>query len=98
MAPASIAAFPAARRQLWPCRTRRRQFRIGARMTTTPPAASATAALMTAAPGSEHSADHGRLLIRCQDRPGVVSAISTFLTGAGANIVTLAQHSTAEAG
>ena len=66
-------------------------------MTTTTPAASATA-LMSAAPGSGHGADHGRLLIRCQDRPGIVSAISTFLTDAGANIVTLAQHSTAEAG
>ena len=53
---------------------------------------------MSAAPGPEHSADHGRLLIRCQDRPGIVSAISTFLTDAGANIVTLAQHSTTEAG
>jgi methylenetetrahydrofolate reductase (NADPH) len=55
-------------------------------------------ALMSATPGPERSADHGRLLIRCSDRPGVVSAISTFLTDAGANIVTLAQHSTAEAG
>src|ERR1700728_4938572 len=87
MAPASIAAFPPASR---PGRT-------GARMTTTIPAVSATA-LMSAAPGSGHGADHGRLLIRCQDRPGVVSAISTLLTDAGANIVTLAQHSTAEAG
>jgi len=45
-----------------------------------------------------HSTDHGGLLIRCQDQPGVVSAISTFLADAGANIVTLAQHSTAEVG
>ena len=66
-------------------------------MTTTAPAVSATA-LMSAPPTSGHSTDHGRLLIRCQDRPGIVSAISTFLTDAGANIVTLAQHSTAEAG
>jgi Stage II sporulation protein E (SpoIIE)/ACT domain len=57
-------------------------------MTTTAPAVSATA-LMSAAPASEHSTDHGRLLIRCQDRPGIVSAISTFLTDVGANIVTL---------
>jgi formyltetrahydrofolate deformylase len=63
--------------------------------TTTPVSATAIPA---AAPGTAHSADHGRLLIRCQDRPGIVSAISTFLTGSGANVVTLAQHSTAEAG
>jgi formyltetrahydrofolate deformylase len=43
-----------------------------------------------------HNADHGRLLIQCPDRPGIVSAISTFLTQAGANIVTLDQHSTEE--
>jgi formyltetrahydrofolate deformylase len=56
------------------------------------------AARHPATPASGHSADHGRLLIQCRDQPGVVSAISTFLTGAGANIVTLAQHSTAESG
>jgi formyltetrahydrofolate deformylase len=49
-------------------------------------------------PASGRSADHGRLLIQCQDQPGIVSALSTFLTGAGANIVALAQHSTAESG
>ncbi|MEI4273854.1 formyltetrahydrofolate deformylase [Klenkia sp. LSe6-5] len=38
--------------------------------------------------------DHGRLLIQCPDRPGIVSAISTFLTEAGANIITLDQHAT----
>jgi formyltetrahydrofolate deformylase len=37
-------------------------------MTTTTAAVSATA-LMSSAPDSGHSADHGRLLIRCQDRP-----------------------------
>jgi formyltetrahydrofolate deformylase len=50
----------------------------------------------TSAPGP--SADRGRLLIQCQDQPGIVSAISTFLTGTGANIMTLAQHSTADGG
>ena len=49
-------------------------------------------------PASGHSADHGRLLIHCQDQPGIVSAISTFLAAAGANLATLAQHSTAESG
>ncbi|NEK84724.1 formyltetrahydrofolate deformylase [Blastococcus saxobsidens] len=43
-------------------------------------------------------ADHGRLLVQCADQPGIVSAVSTFLTKSGANIVTLDQHSTAEVG
>ncbi|MCV7080240.1 formyltetrahydrofolate deformylase [Mycolicibacterium insubricum] len=39
-------------------------------------------------------ADIGRLLLRCPDRPGIVAAVSTFLTRWGANIVSLDQHST----
>jgi len=65
---------------------------------TTTTQARPTARLAGITSASEHGADHGRLLIQCQDQPGIVSAISTFLTGAGANIVTLAQHSTAESG
>jgi len=42
--------------------------------------------------------DVGRLLLRCADRPGLVAAVSTFLTGAGANIVSLDQHSTEQSG
>ncbi|CDO27429.1 formyltetrahydrofolate deformylase [Mycolicibacterium porcinum] len=42
--------------------------------------------------------DIGRLLLRCADRPGLVAAISGFLTGAGANIVSLDQHSTEPSG
>lgn len=42
--------------------------------------------------------DVGRLLLRCADRPGLVAAISGFLTGAGANIVSLDQHSTEQSG
>lgn len=42
--------------------------------------------------------DVGRLLLRCGDRPGLVAAISGFLTGAGANIVSLDQHSTEQTG
>ncbi len=49
-------------------------------------------------PAGARDADHGRLLIQCSDQPGIVSAVSTFLTGAGANIVTLAQHATDEEG
>jgi formyltetrahydrofolate deformylase len=42
--------------------------------------------------------DVGRLLLRCSDRPGLVAAVSAFLTGAGANIVSLDQHSTEHSG
>ncbi|MFY9492544.1 MAG: formyltetrahydrofolate deformylase [Mycobacterium sp.] len=42
--------------------------------------------------------DLGRLLLRCADRPGLVAAVSAFLTGAGANIVSLDQHSTSPSG
>lgn len=38
--------------------------------------------------------DIGRLLIRCSDRPGIVSAVSSFLADAAANIISLDQHST----
>ncbi|CAN3127299.1 formyltetrahydrofolate deformylase [Mycobacterium sp. smrl_JER01] len=42
--------------------------------------------------------DVGRLLLRCADRPGLVAAVSTFLAGAGANIISLDQHSTQQTG
>src|ERR1700739_3560258 len=42
--------------------------------------------------------DIGRLLLRCADRPGLVAAISTFLTQAGANIVSLDQAFTEPTG
>src|SRR3954447_8116144 len=42
--------------------------------------------------------DVGRLLLRCDDRPGLVAAVSGFLAGAGANIVSLDQHSTEQSG
>src|ERR1700692_4024011 len=42
--------------------------------------------------------DIGRLLLRCADRPGLVAAVSTFLAQAGANIVSLDQHSTGQTG
>lgn len=38
--------------------------------------------------------DRARMLISCPDRPGIVSAVSTFLYRAGANIVRSDQHST----
>ena len=40
--------------------------------------------------------DVGRLLLRCADRPGLVAAVSQFLAGNGANIVSLDQHATAQ--
>ena len=42
-----------------------------------------------------HHKDIGRLLLNCPDRRGVIAAVSTFLTRAGANIISLDQHSTA---
>jgi len=42
--------------------------------------------------------DIGRLLLRCDDRPGLVAAITSFLADAGANIVSLDQHSTQQTG
>ncbi|MGE2692019.1 formyltetrahydrofolate deformylase [Mycolicibacterium pulveris] len=42
--------------------------------------------------------DIGRLLLRCADRPGLVAAVSGFLTDAGANIVSLDQHATEQSG
>jgi predicted amino acid-binding ACT domain protein len=42
--------------------------------------------------------DIGRLLLHCADRPGLVAAVTTFLTRAGANIISLDQHSTEQTG
>ena len=42
--------------------------------------------------------DIGRLLLRCDDRPGLVAAITSFLAESGANIVSLDQHSTQQTG
>lgn len=42
--------------------------------------------------------DLGRLLLRCADRPGLVAAVTSFLADAGANIVSLDQHSTQQTG
>ncbi len=48
--------------------------------------------------GSPPPADIGRLLLRCHDGHGIIAAVSTFLTQAGANIISLDQHSTAAEG
>jgi formyltetrahydrofolate deformylase len=42
--------------------------------------------------------DVGRLLLQCADRPGLVAAVSSFLAGVGANIISLDQHSTEHSG
>jgi len=34
-----------------------------------------------------------RLIIKCPDKPGIVAAVTTFLAGAGANVLDLDQHS-----
>jgi formyltetrahydrofolate deformylase len=49
-------------------------------------------------PGALPVKDVGRLLLRCADRPGLVAAVSAFLAGAGANIVSLDQHATEQSG
>jgi formyltetrahydrofolate deformylase len=38
------------------------------------------------------------MLVRCADRPGLVAAVTGFLAEAGANIISLDQHSTQETG
>jgi formyltetrahydrofolate deformylase len=48
--------------------------------------------------GQPPPADIGRLLLRCPDRHGIIAAVSTFLTKAGANIISLDQHSTTPEG
>ncbi|UQX12927.1 formyltetrahydrofolate deformylase [Candidatus Mycobacterium methanotrophicum] len=48
--------------------------------------------------GPRPPADIGRLLLRCHDRPGLIAAVSNFLARAGANIISLDQHSTAPEG
>jgi formyltetrahydrofolate deformylase len=54
--------------------------------------------MATRSDGPDSVKDIGRLLLRCADRPGLVAAISAFLTHAGANIVSLDQHSTEQTG
>jgi formyltetrahydrofolate deformylase len=48
--------------------------------------------------GQPAPADIGRLLLRCPDRHGIIAAVSAFLAKAGANIISLDQHSTAAEG
>lgn len=54
-----------------------------------------TAAAPVSAP---HADDIARLLLHCEDQPGIVAAVTGFLTARGANIMDLAQHSTDVAG
>ena len=42
--------------------------------------------------------DIGRLLVLCADRPGLVAAVTGLLADAGANIISLDQHSTRQTG
>lgn len=54
-----------------------------------------TAAAPVSAP---YAGDIARLLLHCEDQPGIVAAVTGFLTARGANIMDLAQHSTDVAG
>jgi formyltetrahydrofolate deformylase len=42
--------------------------------------------------------DIGRLLVRCEDRPGLIAAVSRFLSDTGANVVSLDQFATEQTG
>ncbi|HWI74067.1 MAG TPA: formyltetrahydrofolate deformylase [Baekduia sp.] len=53
-----------------------------------------TAPAVAAPAPSAPPQDIGRLLVRCQDGPGIVAAIASFLAGLGANIIASDQHST----
>jgi formyltetrahydrofolate deformylase len=46
-----------------------------------------------AAPADPASADAGRLVVRCPDRPGIVAVLSRLLADVGANITDSQQHS-----
>lgn len=45
--------------------------------------------------GTHPMTDIGRLLLLCPDSHGIIAAVSAFLSDAGANIISLDQHSTA---
>lgn len=47
---------------------------------------------------SSSPVDTARLLITCSDKPGIISAVSTFLYHHGANITDFDQHSSADRG
>ncbi|MCV7357737.1 formyltetrahydrofolate deformylase [Mycolicibacterium fluoranthenivorans] len=55
---------------------------------------SASNSVQPSSRGAARHADIGRLVLTCPDRAGIVAAVSTFLTRAGANIISLDQHST----
>lgn len=46
-------------------------------------------------PHTSANADIGHLLLSCSDNHGIIAAVSAFLAQAGANIISLDQHSTA---
>ena len=53
-----------------------------------------TLAAVSPESGKEMRTPRVRLLITCEDRPGIVAAVSSFLSSVGANIVSSAQYST----
>ena len=48
---------------------------------------------VSGAKAGDVATDIGRLVIGCADRPGIISAVSTFLHDQGANIIDFDQHS-----
>jgi len=55
-------------------------------------------AMSAAGPHDPSTADVGRLVVRCPDRPGIVHLLSGLLTEAGANITDSQQHSSDPSG
>ncbi|MGY1744394.1 formyltetrahydrofolate deformylase [Blastococcus sp. SYSU D00695] len=49
--------------------------------------------MSAAAPPDPRTADAGRLVVRCPDRPGIVAVLSRLLADVGANITDSQQHS-----
>jgi formyltetrahydrofolate deformylase len=58
------------------------------------PVTTVSPAVPQAADRAVRTTDQARLIVSGKDRPGIVAAVSELLSSAGANIVSLAQHST----
>jgi formyltetrahydrofolate deformylase len=67
-------------------------------MATTPIVGRLATAQSTIGAPSPNPETIGRLLIQCQDRPGIVSTVSGLLADFGANIISLDQYSTDPSG
>jgi hypothetical protein len=78
-------------------RTRMLERLTETRLPAAPPTTAPTNSSRDATAG-RRTTDLGQLIVQCPDRPGIVAAVGSFLARAGANIVTLNQHATEDAG